>query len=352
MIWKHIRVALFVGALAVTAAVSARAEDEPKVAPKDAAPKVAPQEAPKDAPKPMPVEAAKPAPAAAPTCTVCVKEWVAVPFTCTRTTYTVECKQEKYTAFKCECVPETRTIKVCVPTWEEKEVMQTVTSCKPVQKTVKKCVDKGHFECKEVPCGPTCRERLQKLCNRNKCACGCTPACGSCCGCEPCCPPKTKTVKCWVPNIVTEDVTVTCYERICEQKPVKVKVCVHKTVDQTCTVNVLKKVPCEAVRTVRVCVPHQETITGTRMECRTVQKQVPCAPCTPVCETTCCKAPTCCKTHCHTCPRDTCCKTHCHTSTCGCKTHCHTSTCGSCTRGHWLGTLCGAQGCTTCQSCN
>ena len=113
MVWKQVRIALLVGALAVTAAVSARADD-PKVAPSDGAPKVVtPKEAPKPPastavpelmPSPGTPGAVVPAPVmpapVAPSCctrTVCCKEWVTVPFTCTRTAYRFECKQETYT---------------------------------------------------------------------------------------------------------------------------------------------------------------------------------------------------------------------------------------------------------------
>src|SRR5207248_5914047 len=45
--------------------------------------------------------------------TVCVREWVPEPCTYTRTTYKTECRQEAYTAYRCEVVPETKTRTVC-----------------------------------------------------------------------------------------------------------------------------------------------------------------------------------------------------------------------------------------------
>jgi hypothetical protein len=44
-----------------------------------------------------------------------------------------------------------------------------------------------------------------------------------------------------------------------------------------------RKVPCKATRTVRVCVPYEETVTCCKMVPRTVTRQV------PVCETNCCE---------------------------------------------------------------
>jgi hypothetical protein len=61
-------------------------------------------------------------------------------------------------------------------------------------------------------------------------------------------------------------------------------VCTYKCVEEkqvqkyTCMVS--RQVPCKATRTVRVCVPYQETVTCCRMVPRTREIQV------PVCETT------------------------------------------------------------------
>lgn len=280
MVWHCVRRALLTSAFLAAAAVPARADHECA------------------------------APAAPCTRTICVRECVPETYTTTRTVYKTEWKEEKYTAYRCETVPETRTRtytvckqvqetvtetrNVCVltPTVEERTVMETHVTCKPVTRMVSRCVDRGHYECREVPCQPSWRERLKKLCHRKSC-------------CDDCCPPPTKVVKVWVPCKVWEQVPCTTIERVCESRPVKVKVTMCKPVMQqqqvqvvrcrlvpeqkteTCQVFVTKRVPYEAVRKVAVCVPTQETVTCTRMVWKTVQKQVPAETC---CETTCCSS--------------------------------------------------------------
>lgn len=306
MLWQRLRLALCSGAV-LAAAGLAHAQDKA-----DRALAVEQGQAQQAAPAP----AADCAPQYR---TVCVTEWVPEQYQCTRTVYKAECRQETYTAYRCECVPETRTRTctvykmvqetkmvaretcTCVPTYEERTVMQTFVTCKPVTKIVKKCEDHGHWECREVPCGPSLSDRIKKCFHRKK----------DCCECEPCCV-KTKTEKVWVPCKVWVEVPVTCYERVCEQRPVTCKVCTYKLVKnveqvpvtcckcvpetktETYTCMVTRKVPYQATRTVTVCVPVQETVTQTRMVCRVVQKQVPvetcCAPkcCCDSCCTPCC----------------------------------------------------------------
>src|SRR5262249_29695965 len=79
MIWQHVRVALLAGGIVAATALTVRADD------------------------------CCPAPCAPQTRTVCVHEWVPENYTTTRTVYTRECKQENYTAYRCECVPVTKT---------------------------------------------------------------------------------------------------------------------------------------------------------------------------------------------------------------------------------------------------
>lgn len=308
MIWQHVRFALLASSV-LAGATTARAH-----------------------------ECCSPAPDCCATRTICAKEWVPETYTTTRTVYKRECATETYTAYRCETVPETRTrtcttyesvpevktvvrhVCVCVPTVEERTVMQKHWTCKPETKVVRKCVDKGHYECKEVPCGPSLKDRVHKLCHHKK----------DCCedSCEPCCPVRTKTVKVWVACPTWEEHTVTCMKRVCECVPVTCKVTVMKhelceekcqvtccklvpkTHTETYTCNVTKLVPYQATRNVVRCIPHQETVTCTRMVCRTVQKEVSCA---SSCETSCCK--TSCKTRCHhhrtcgaSCSRHTCCE--------------------------------------------
>jgi hypothetical protein len=270
MVWQRLRLALLTGAILATAGITVRAGD-----------------------------CCAPAPCATPCATkkVCVKEWVPETYQCKRTVYKTECHEEEYTAYKCETVAETktrtvnkivqetktemRTVCKSVPVVEERTVMQNHVTCKPVVKTVKKWEDHGHYECKEVECGPSLSDRLRK-CFRHK---------NDCCDtCEPC--PRTKTVKCWVPCKVCVEKQVTCYERVCEQRPVTCKVTVCKMVSEqvptqvtvckcvptteTYTCNVVKQVPYKAKRTVSKCVPVEETVNATRMVCRTVEKEVPC----------------------------------------------------------------------------
>jgi hypothetical protein len=290
MLWHRVRFALLAGVLASGAVVTARADEGGQPAGSPAAPPVAHS-----------------APC---TRTVTCTEWVPEQYPCTRTVYKTEYKQETYTAYRCESIPETKTytctvykqvpevrtetrmVCVTVPTVEERTCMQTFVTCKPVTHIVRKCVDKGHYECREVPCAPK-HHWLKKLCSRHHDDC-----------CEPCCPPPTKIVKVWVPCPVWIETPVTRMERVCETRPVTVKVtvckthwqpqqyqvtclkCVPEQVTRTCQVMTTRMVPYQATRCVAVCVPHQETVMATRMVARTVVKEVPVAPC---CETVCCK---------------------------------------------------------------
>jgi hypothetical protein len=283
MVWQR---ALLCGAVALAAAIPVRAQDEPK----------------KAEPIPAPAAAA-PAP-----CTrkITVYEWVPEKYTTTRTVYKKECREETYTAYKCETVPVQKTREVvcyrkvpcvekkiveccvCVPVCEERTVMQKRTVCKPVCKTVRKCVDQGHWECKEVPCGPTLHDRLKKcFAKKNDC---CDPCANNCCEPEPC--PRTKTVKVWCAKPTWVETQVTCMEKVTECVPVTCKVTVYKKVMQKKEVNVCtykciaekktecytcyeqRKVATQCKRMVQVCVPCQEQVTCCRMVCKAVEKEV------------------------------------------------------------------------------
>jgi hypothetical protein len=289
MIRQQIRVALLAGSLVAATAWTARADEAPQPAPAaPAADPCAPQYR-----------------------TVCVKEWVPETYQATRTVYDRVSREEKYTAYRCETVPETKTrtvtmyrqvpevkdvvrhVSVCVPVVEERTVMKAHWTCVPETKVVRKCVDKGHYECKEVPCGPTLMDRLRKCFHRKDC-------------CEDSCEPvRTKTVKVWVPCPVWEEHTVTCMKRVCQHVPEKCQVtvykthikeekcqvtcykCVPETKTETYTCMVQKTIPYEATRNVVHCVPREEKVTCTRMVSRMVEKQVPVETCSA--ETTCCK---------------------------------------------------------------
>ncbi len=320
MVWQRIRIGLLTAGLVAAAALTVRAESMPRADEPAAGAPPAAHAHPAPA-HPAPAHAA-PAhdPCAPATRKVLVTEYVCVPTQETRTAYRTEFRTETYTAHRTECVPEqrtrtvtvnklvpvvetrTRTVCVNVPVVEERTVVQTRVSCRPVTTTVCKTVDKGHYECKEVPCGPSLKDRLKKL-FKKKC---CDP-----CGCpEECEPVRTKTVKVWVPCLVTEHVPVTRMEKFCEQVPTTVRVTVNKveqrqetfqvTVNkcvaeqrtETFTVNVARQVAFQATRQVPVCVPFQQTVTVNKLVARTVEKEVPAEACPT---TSCCETVKCCK---------------------------------------------------------
>jgi hypothetical protein len=283
MLWQRVRTVLLAGGVAALAAASARAEDGCAPAPCAPAPQFR---------------------------TVTVKEWVPEQYPTTRTVYKTECRTETVTAYRCETVPETRTrtvttcksvptvetrtrtVCVNVPTVETRTVQERHVTCKPVTTMCRRCVDRGHWECRQVPCET--RRHWRGLFHHRDCEDECAPAC----------PPPMKTVRVWVPCPTWETYPVTKVQRVCEYRPVQVQVTVCKKEYRTetyqvtvCksvaeshvekyTVCVTRKVPYQTTRQVAVCVPHEEKVMATRMVCRTVEKQVPCeAPC----ETTCCK---------------------------------------------------------------
>jgi hypothetical protein len=252
--------------------------------------------------------------------TIQVQEWVPETYmtTVTRyrtentqeayTAYKMECVAEKYTSYRTECVSETRartvsvnrlvpevrevtsTVYTCVPTVEQRTVARTVVTCNPVTVMVSKCVDQGHFECREVEDTSLCA-RIRKRCHKPSC-------------CEPCPPVITKTVKVWCPNMVTVQVPVTRMERVCSTVNETINVTVNKMVatqqvnkvtvykcvteqkEETYTVlvprqvafeatrNVMKSVPYQATRTISRAVPYTEQVQATRMVSRTVERQV------------------------------------------------------------------------------
>jgi hypothetical protein len=228
------------------------------------------------------------------TCKVRVVEMVPEQVPVTRTTYKVECRNEVYTAYRCEVVPETRTCTrtvwkpVCetvmetrtscvrVPVTEQRTCYKTVWRTVPVTETRKVMVDRGHYECQMVPAQPTLGERFGK--KKKDC-------------CEPC--PKMVAKKVWVPCMVCEEKCVTTCKRVCEQVPYTacVTTCRYETrthtvpvtrvhnvpqqVTETYTTCVTRKVPYQATRQVSVCVPVTETVTCCRMVPHCVEKEVP-----------------------------------------------------------------------------
>jgi len=269
MIWQQVRKALLASVVVAAGTASARGDD-----------------------------CCAPACPPAPACrTVTVVEYVPEQYQTTRTTYKTECRQEAYTAYRCEMVPETRTRTVTcykmvpetvmetrtycvkVPVTEQRTVMKTCTKMVPVQETVMVKVDRGHWECQQVEVHHAFRDGMRKLCHKNDC-------------CEPC--PEYKTKKCWVPCIVcepkvvcrmkcvTECVPTTCCVTTCkietktETCPVTRCKCVPESHTETYTCCVAKQVPFQCTRTVKVCVPCTETVTCCRMVPKCVEKQVAC----------------------------------------------------------------------------
>jgi hypothetical protein len=321
MLWQRIRIALLTGALVAATGLTAWAAEDDKDADKNPE-KIGAPKTEKDKAPPPPEHGPPPAsPCGAPcgTRTVWVNEWVPEQYPCTRTVYSQECRTESYTAYRTECVPETRTRtvttyrKVCetvnetrttcvnVPCVEERTVMKSYTVCKPVTTVTRKCEDHGHYECREVPCGPSMMDGLKKCFHHKKADC-CDPCATECCE-----PVKTKTVKVWVPCPVWVETPCTKMVKVTECRPEVVHVtvckkefrtevvpvtrtrCIPECHTESYTVNVSRCVPYPATRTVTVCVPHTETYTATRMVCRKVAKEVPvvecCAsPCDSCCE--------------------------------------------------------------------
>jgi hypothetical protein len=241
-------------------------------------------------------------------------ECVPETYKCKRVTYRTEQRQVTCTAYRTECVPvtrtrcvttycqvpETRNVEVCVPCYETRTVMRPHWTTQNVCETRTRVVDRGHWECREVPVGPSCFERLGLGRGGHGHRGG-----GDCC--EPCPPcPRTKTVKCWVPCKVCEQYQVTCCKRVCEMRPCQTQVCVMKreckqvtcyrcvpqTRNETYTCNVTRCVPYQTTRTVCVCVPCEEWVTATRY----VARMVPCAPAPAAapCNDTCGQATACC----------------------------------------------------------
>jgi hypothetical protein len=290
MSWLHVRAALLSSVVLASSAAFVRADCG------CAAPAAAPCAA----------------PCAPATRTVTVTEWVPEKYEATRTVYKQECVQENYTACRTECTMEQRTRDVtvyksvaethnetrcvtrCVPCVEDRCVTKQVVTCVPETTYTHKCVDKGHYECREVACGPTLGESLHSLFHKNECCeCACECAC-----------PRTKTVQVWVACKVDECVPcthnvrhvecvqtvehVTVYKHVSEQVTVPVTCfhCVPECVKQTYTVSVPHQVSYQAVRNVTRCVPVTETYTACKMVAHCVEKQVACeAPACGACST-------------------------------------------------------------------
>jgi hypothetical protein len=295
--------------------------------------------------------------------TICVTECVPETYQVKRITYTTEQRVEKYTCCKCEQYQEVRERTVCcnkyvtewqdqvrrvcvrVPCCEERTVMKPCYSYVTETKMVSKCVDRGHWECREE------YSHWKAFCNHlgSLCSSDC------CCSCPP---SNCVSRRVWCPCMVQECCPVTCCRRVCEMRPEvcrvqtckievreeKCKVCVTRCCPEShvekYTVCLSKMVPYEATRTVCCSVPHEEMVTCTRMVARCVTREVPC--CNDPCNT-CCNSCNTCNTcnSCNSC--DSCCNTCGHG--CGLFSGC------SLFRGCGLFGGCG-NSCNSCNSCN
>lgn len=241
-------------------------------------------------------------------------EWVKENVAVKRTTYKMVCRQETVDAWRTECVPvcRERTVtcirrvpvckeemrKVChkVTCYEDRVVNKT--SYKYVQETCmkKQLVRLGHWECREVQPlfgghggggglfgghGHGCNSGCNDNCNNN-----CNDAC-----------PRTRTKKVWVHCPEYRECPVTVCKKVCVTEAVKCRVAVCRNewreekvmvqsfqcVEEKKVVKVTeyehRKVACKVTRTVRECVPCEETVNC----CKWVRREVACQPCAPAC---------------------------------------------------------------------
>jgi len=276
--------------------------------------------------------------------TICVTECVPETYQAKRITYKTEQKIEKYTAYKCEQTQECRERTVCcnrtvtewqdqvrkvcvkVPCCEERTVLRPHYSYVTETKYVTKCVDRGHYECREE------YSHLKAFCNglHGLCSRGCGDSCGGCStgcntgcstGCDSCgtshaccAPSNCVTRKVWVPCMAQEQCPVTCCRKVCEMRPEvckvqtckteyreeRCKVCVTRCIPESrvekYTVCVNRMVPYEACRTVCCRIPCEETVTCTRWVTKQVTREVPCAPACDTCASSAC-CPNACGSH-------------------------------------------------------
>jgi len=327
MFWQRLRVAVLTGAVLATSAALTRACDGCKSPCGNGNAGAASADAGN--------------PCAPATRTIYVTEYTSESYEATRTVLKPVQEVEKYTAYRTECVAEqrtrtftvvtqvpethdetctvyvsvpethdeTRTVYTCVPTVEPRTCIKRVVTCVPETVMVRKCVDQGHYECREVPCssfasfGHGRGGHFGGLLGKHGHKRGCDDCAESC---E--CAPATKTVQVWCPNKVwveepctrlvrkvecvptVENVTVmksvpsqqtfkvTTCKMVPQQQTRKVTTikCVPVEKTETYTVQVPKQVAFEATRTVTKCVPTEEKYTATRLVPHQVAKEVAC----------------------------------------------------------------------------
>ena len=120
------------------------------------------------------------------------------------------------------------------------------THCVAVQETCTRCVDRGHWECRPAPC------------------------CCNCCGC-------CQTIRCWVPNCVTETVPVTVNKLETVQVPYTYQVQCCRPETRSCTVKVCHYESQVRTCSYQVCEYRCETRTRTFpvTECHLEQRTAP-----------------------------------------------------------------------------
>ena len=153
--------------------------------------------------------------------------------------------------------PVVRTVSqnftVMVPHVERRQGVQHVVECRPEQAVRTICVDRGHWETREiqVPCygygygyGYAYRS-----------GCG---GCGSCGTCAP--PTVTRCVRVWVPQYVQQQVAYTVMKQYVVAKPYEYCVTVCKPETRTRQVQVCEQVAQQIVREVPIvtCVPEKK----------------------------------------------------------------------------------------------
>src|SRR5262249_17472653 len=176
--------------------------------------------------------------------TICVTECVPETYQCKRISYRYEQRVEKYTCYKCvpyqECrertvccnrvvtewVDQCRKVCVQVPVCEERTVMRPCYRYVTETRYVTRCVDRGHWECRdEYSHCKALSNCLSGLCGRG-CGGGCCNPCDPCGNtcCAPCPPSNCVVRKVWCPCIVQEQCPVTCCRKVCEMRPEVIKV--------------------------------------------------------------------------------------------------------------------------------
>jgi hypothetical protein len=168
----------------------------------------------------------------------------------------VEEVEEEFTVKVPVWTEEEREFTVMVPVQEEREGTRHVCKMVEVKETRTVCRDEGQWEERvvETACGGGCG--CSKKCCRRRCCGGCTTSCG---GCASGCGTVQTTCKVWVPNIVKEEVEVTC------MKP--------EMVEETYTYHVTVCKPETQKKTVKVCSYKDETRTRTVKKCSMVQEE-------------------------------------------------------------------------------